>query len=207
MTLENKEPNFFCRLLVTDSKEVFVQLYLFIHGVSSTAVTYVSIAIRDEIIDSLKTSPTGLLGFRHFAIANYEINLLLQWYDRKKQEFKWQSTKTQEAPFGTYKHPTVCYGYRCYECYLITQAEMEGLPRMIPAVSFENLGQHIRQRLSWKRDEETWRRRKAMEAGRAYSEELMWSYEHYLIEQAEKESMPRLIRAATSPLDELEMDE
>ncbi|KAG9592965.1 hypothetical protein KCU77_g7105, partial [Aureobasidium melanogenum] len=131
-----------CKILVTNSKRVFVQLCAIgrPHSFTSKILTKISIVIRDNVICSLATSPT----------------------------------------------------------------EKEGLPRLIPAVSFENPGQ-TRQRLLWKRDKEIWSWRKAIEADEEFSEELMWDYEDYLTEQAEQEGMPRLIRAALSPLDELEM--
>jgi hypothetical protein len=206
MTLETEDCNFFCRILVLNPKVVFVELFSFVRLVSRTVLTHVSIALRNQINDSLKTSPTGLLGFKHFAIAKREISLLLQWYEWKRQEFEWQGTKIKATLGGAYRHPANCRRHGCYECFLITQAEMEGLPRVIPAVSFEG-PEHIQQRLLWNRDQAIWHRRKAMEAGRSFSEKLMWSYEDYLTEEAERESMPRMIRAATSPLDELKMYE
>ncbi|KAG9594147.1 hypothetical protein KCU77_g4601, partial [Aureobasidium melanogenum] len=191
---------------ITNSKRVFVQLCAIgrPHSFTSKILTKISIAIRDNVIRSLATSPTGLLGFRHFAMVETEVRSLLDWHEWKKQESELQSKKSQEAPLGTYRHLVGCNAYRCYECYLITQAEKEGLPKLIPAVSFEDPRQ-IRQRLLWKRDKEIWRWRKAIEADEEFPEELMWDYEDYLTEQAEQEGMPRLIRAAHSPLDELEM--
>lgn len=201
-----------CRMLVTNSKIVCVQLSAFGRRPfsdtdywTSPILTEVSLAIRDNIIRSLATSPTGLLGFRHFAMAEEEVRSLLDWHAWMKQESKRHATKSKEAPWGKVFHSSWCDLSGCYDCYMIAQAEEEGLPRLIAAVSVEDPGL-VRRRILWKRDEETQSWRKATEAEHAFPEKLMWSYEDCLIKEAEKEGMPRSIRAAPSPLDELEMN-
>lgn len=207
----------FCKMLVTHSKSVFVHISTFVPRryyctpwfFTSGILTKVSIAIRNSIIRSLATSPTGLLGYQHLATAEGELKSLLEWHEWKTQQFRWQLKKDSEALWHINKHPTNCSAPKCYVCYLITQAEKEGLPRLIPAVSVEDARQTL-QRFSWFRDEKLWHIKKSIEADRTMSSQQWWYHDEQLveaplIEEAEQEKMPRLIRAATSPLDELEM--
>ncbi|KAH0171755.1 hypothetical protein KCU67_g2027, partial [Aureobasidium melanogenum] len=196
-----------CDIQVTDSKVVHVQLCTFGGWIKSSALTYMSTAIRNKIIASLANSPTGLLGVRHLLLAVKEVGQgqLQEWSQWRKQVVGLTMSECGEAPWQEYQDNDFwCYEY--HEEHLRREAETESLPRLIPAVSFEKPGQ-IWQRLLWKKDEVRWRQRKQMEAEGALSSQQWWLYEEYLAEEAAKENMPRLIRVATPPLDELEMYE
>ncbi|KEQ66927.1 uncharacterized protein M437DRAFT_63092 [Aureobasidium melanogenum CBS 110374] len=190
-----------CDIRVTDSKVVHVQLCTFGGWIKSSALTYMSIAVRNKIIDSLASSSTGLLGVRHLVIAVKELGQLQEWCEWRKQKADLTMTECGELPWQCWPGDDFwCYEY--HADHLRREAEAESLPRLIPAVSFERPGQ-IWQRLLWKNDEERWRQRKRMEADGALSAQPWWLFEEHLVEEAEQEGMPRLIRAATPPPDEL----
>jgi hypothetical protein len=54
-----------CNIKTTDPKGVHVKLFAYRNWISSNALTLMSVAIRNKILDSLVDSPTGLLGVRH----------------------------------------------------------------------------------------------------------------------------------------------
>ncbi|KAG9953816.1 hypothetical protein KCU85_g1128, partial [Aureobasidium melanogenum] len=211
----------FCKMLVTNPRTVFVHITTFDSRRSycepwfftSGVLTKMSIAIRNNIIRSLATSPTGLLGLQHLAFAEKELKSLLEWHEWKTQQLKWQMKKDSEALWHMNRHPVDCSRPKCYLCYLITQAEKEGIPSLIPAVRVDDPRQTL-QRYLWFRDEQLWQVKKSIEADRAMpSQYSCYCYceqglqDTPIIEEAELEKMPRVIRAATSPLDELEMYE
>ncbi|KAK6008834.1 hypothetical protein QM012_000737 [Aureobasidium pullulans] len=203
----------FCKILVTTSKSVLVQISAFesrsFHYkpwfFTSGILTKLSIGIRATILRSLDTSPTGLLGYRHLVIAERELRSLLEWHEWKTQELKWQQKKDAEALWHMNRHATSCSAPKCYVCFLITHAEQEGLPRLIPAVSVEN-PRYTLQRYLWFRDEKSRCIKGSIEADRDMSGKEWWFGEENLVREAEDEGLPRLIRAADSPLDELEMN-
>lgn len=193
-----------CKIHVTDPKVVQVELCTFGGWIKSSALTHMSIAIRNKIINSLANSPTGLLGVRHLLLAVKEIGLIQEWCKWRRQEFECQVTRYEEAPRDEHEYLDSCDESDCYKCYLIAEAEKEGLSKLIPAVSFTRPG-HLLQRNLWKITEKEHGCRNSTEAEGDLSEQQWWLYEGSLIEKAERKEMPRLIRAATPPLDAPEM--
>jgi hypothetical protein len=132
-----------CNIRVNDSRTVHVELYAHSDLIWSIALTMVSVAIRNKIIDSLVDSPTGLLGVKHFLIAHEEISQIREWHDWKQQKGEWAYEKGREALQCT--KCTECTVYQeeywyCRYCveymdYLEEQAAKEGMPRLILATT------------------------------------------------------------------------
>lgn len=121
-----------CNIQITDSRAVHVELVASPSWMPSTALIQMSIEIRDQVVESLANSPTGLLGIRHFTIAFQTILQIDEWYEWIKQEDERERSKTEEAPWHTYGWWS-CVSF--YEDYLVEEAEKEGMPRLILATT------------------------------------------------------------------------
>jgi hypothetical protein len=86
-----------CDIEITDPKGVHVKLFAYRNWLSPRALTFMSVAIKNKIMNSLLDSPTGLLGVRHFLIAEEEIHQLWEWGEWKQQEDEWDFQKFFEA--------------------------------------------------------------------------------------------------------------
>jgi hypothetical protein len=112
-----------CNIKIIDSRAVHVELFASNHWISSNTLSFMSVAIRDKILDSLVDSPTGLLGVRHLSIAHEEIHQIWEWGEWKQQE--------QEREFQKYDEAEEYFQEFCCCCesinFLIEQAEEEGI--------------------------------------------------------------------------------
>lgn len=127
-----------CNIKIAGMKAVHVELFAYGNWISSSALTSMSITIRNKIANSLVDSPTGFLGIRHLSNAHEEIYQVREWYEWKKQEQKWAYEKDKEALRGISCYCCCCEGdegYDDYEDYLLKQAEEESMPRLIPATT------------------------------------------------------------------------
>jgi len=121
-----------CNIKVTDPRNVHIELFASGCRIPSTAMTQMSIEIRDRILDSLSNSPTGLLGIRHFQIAFRTILQIDEWYEWIEQEDEREQRKMQEAPWRDHGWWTYI---AFYQDYLVEQAIQEVMPRLILATT------------------------------------------------------------------------
>ena len=113
-----------CKVNITGSGKVHVELVTFGTWITSSALTQMSIVVRNKIIHSLVNSPTGLLGFRHLGIAFNAINQMREWWKWKQQEEDLRNEKAEESPWFAHQDCGCLESYR--EC-LVEEAEQEGV--------------------------------------------------------------------------------
>lgn len=116
----------YCNIKVTDSRFVHVVLTGYGDWISSKALTFMSVVIRNKILDSLVDSPTGLLGVRHLLTAHREIHQLWEWRKWKQEEEGRIRQKLGEATRYT-GESCPCTECESYIDFLIEQAEEEGM--------------------------------------------------------------------------------
>ena len=121
-----------CNIEITGLKAVHVELSTFGPWITSSALTEMSIVLRNQIIHSLVNSPTGLLGIRHLSIAFQANNQIAEWWEWKQQKEEWTEQKVREAPW---RISDVSCGGAYYSNHLQREAEEEGMPRLILATA------------------------------------------------------------------------
>jgi hypothetical protein len=86
-----------CNIEITDPKGVHIKLFAYRDWISPRVLIFMSVAIKNKIMKSLVDSPTGLLGVRHFLVAEEEIHQLWEWGEWKQEEEERDFQKYFEA--------------------------------------------------------------------------------------------------------------